>query len=68
MSQNIRPDKGRRGFLKTLGLAGSAAGAALVAGQVQARTAAAAETETGREPSGYRETEHVRSYYDSARH
>ncbi|MCP4595544.1 twin-arginine translocation signal domain-containing protein, partial [Neptuniibacter sp.] len=35
MSQDKKPDTGRRGFLKKLGMAGTAAGAVAVAGTVQ---------------------------------
>ncbi len=53
----------RRDLLKLAGL-GSVTGAALVA--TSAGTAGAA-TETDRKDSGYRETEHVRTYYELAK-
>lgn len=65
MSQQEKPDTGRRGFLKTLGLAGTAVGAVAVAGTVNAEVTA--ETEEEIKSSGYQETEHVRSYYDTLR-
>ena len=57
-------DKGtdRRSFLKLAGLGTVAGGAALVAGD---KTADAA-TET-KSQSGYRETDHVKTYYELAR-
>ncbi|WP_028468913.1 twin-arginine translocation signal domain-containing protein [Neptunomonas japonica] len=65
MSQQEKPDTGRRGFLKTLGLAGTAVGAVAVTGTVNAQVTAETEEET--KSSGYQETEHVRSYYDTLR-
>lgn len=66
MSQQKKPDEGRRGFLKTLGLAGTAVGAAAIAGTAQAKVTTA-ESGEKQETSGYRETEHVRSYYETLR-
>ena len=67
MSQKTnRPDNGRRSFLKKLGLAGGAVGAATLAPLVQAQ-APAPEAPADNSSSGYRETDHIRSYYDSAR-
>ena len=51
---------GRRDLLKLAGLGGVAGAAA------SGRTAEAA-VETGGKASGYRETEHVRKYYDLAK-
>ncbi|WP_394204248.1 twin-arginine translocation signal domain-containing protein [Shewanella waksmanii] len=57
-------DMGRRQLLKALAL-GSAAGAvATVSGQAVAATPSIEPTAKG---DGYRETDHVRSYYDSLR-
>ena len=58
-------DAARRGFLRKAGLASGAAAAA-VATPALAQPAAepASQPETQR---GYRETEHVRAYYDKAR-
>lgn len=57
-------DARRRDFLKGAGVAGGAAVLAL-ASEVQAE---AEITETGGKKSlGYRETEHVRAYYETAR-
>jgi hypothetical protein len=53
----------RRDLLKLAGL-GSVTGAALMASST-AKVEAAAET--GRKDAGYRETEHVRTYYELAK-
>jgi anaerobic selenocysteine-containing dehydrogenase len=53
----------RRDFLKLIGL-GSLAGAASV---VAAKPAAAVATATTATGQGYRETEHVKTYYRTAR-
>ena len=66
MSQDKTHDKGRRGFLKTLGMAGTAAGAVAVAGTVQAKVTTA-ESGEKQEGSGYKETEHIRNFYDTLR-
>lgn len=55
---------GRRDLLRLAGL-GSAAGAAAVV--VGSRRKAEAAVEDVRKDSGYRETEHVRTYYDLAK-
>ncbi len=52
----------RRGFLKLAGLGTVAGGAALVAGD---KTAEAAESTSTK--AGYRETDHVKTYYEMAR-
>ena len=54
---------GRRDFLKLAGLGTVVGGAALVSGQ---KASEAAEPVSGK-GSGYRETEHVRTFYSSAR-
>ena len=63
-SHSAPADFGRRRFLFALGAtsAGAAATPALAAAPQQ--VAAPVESEAG---SGYRETDHVRDYYDSAR-
>lgn len=53
----------RRGFLK-FGLGSVAGGAALAAGGLKAEAAVAEQSEDN---AGYSETEHVRTYYDTAR-
>lgn len=59
--KKVREGTDRRGFLKLAGLGGIAGGAAMVAGG----EAEAAEKQTsGR---GYRETDHVRKYYELAK-
>ena len=65
MSQQEKPDTGRRGFLKTLGLAGTAVSAIAVTGTVNAQVTTETKEET--KSSGYQKTEHVRSYYDTLR-
>jgi hypothetical protein len=56
----------RREFLKTAGLTTGAVGAAAVA--LTSPTAKAADTNPAkRGKAGYRETEHVRRYYELAR-
>jgi 3-deoxy-D-arabino-heptulosonate 7-phosphate (DAHP) synthase len=66
MSQQEKPDSGRRGFLKKLGMASTAVGAAAVAGTVQAEVKTA-ESGDKQEGSGYTETKHVRSFYETLR-
>ncbi|HET6519329.1 MAG TPA: twin-arginine translocation signal domain-containing protein [Geminicoccaceae bacterium] len=56
----------RRDFLKLAGLGGVAAGAAALVG-VRRAEATAVEEAPGRGGTGYRETEHVRRYYELAR-
>lgn len=58
----IRSD--RRDFLKLAGLGTAAAGGAVVA---SATGAEAAEPEAGKSSAGYRESEHVKAFYASAR-
>ena len=53
---------GRRDFLKRSAVSVAAAGAAAVAGK--AASASEVEVPSG---AGYRETEHVKAFYDSAR-
>ena len=57
--------KSRRDFLKAAGITGGAAGVAAVA--LASKSATAAAPESGK-TSGYRETEHVKKYYESARY
>ena len=54
----------RRDFLKAAGVTGGAAGLAAVALASKSATAAVPE---GRKSAGYRETEHVKKYYETAR-
>ena len=66
-SPSSSADLKRRRFLVTLGVGGAGAAAAAVAvlpGAVVAQDAANGEDETG---SGYRETQHVRDYYRTAK-
>lgn len=53
----------RRGFMKLIGLGGVASGVTAVTGVATAE-AAETKTETG---GDYRETEHVKTYYERAR-
>jgi len=53
----------RRGFLRSLGMGAVVGGAAMAAG---AGTVVADE-KPAKDGTGYRETEHVRTYYDLAR-
>ena len=58
----------RRAFLKRSGLAaGAGAAAAVAAPAVTATVAPAASPLPQGRPGGYRETEHVRDYYDTTR-
>lgn len=57
-------DPERRKLLKTVGLAGGAAALGMAG---QAGAAKPAEGDHPPAKSGYRETEHIRAYYDSAR-
>ncbi len=59
-------DTGRRQFIKAMGVAGGAVAAVAVAGEAVAEVADEPKTET-KGSQGYRETDHVRAYYDSAR-
>lgn len=61
------PDSRRRRFLFALSAAGAGAAAASAAPAVSA-TVTPAATEAAARTSGYRVTDHVRDYYDSARH
>jgi len=61
MSEKVETD--RRGFLKLAGL-GTVAGGAAIASTVTSANAKDVELSTA---SGYRETEHVKTFYESAR-
>ncbi len=56
--------KSRRDFLKAAGVTGGAAGVAAIA--LTSKSVKAAVPETGKS-TGYRETEHVKKYYETAR-
>ena len=60
-TRDVPATAGRREFFKVAGAGAVAGGAAMVAGTGEAE---AASREGG---TGYRETDHVRRYYDSAR-
>ncbi|MCP5366164.1 MAG: twin-arginine translocation signal domain-containing protein [Hyphomicrobiales bacterium] len=57
----------RRQFLKTAGLGAGAAGVAATALAVKAPEADAAAAPAGKPRAGYRETDHVRRYYELAK-
>ncbi len=60
-----RTDAGRRNFLRTAGIGAAAAAAATtVAGAPQAKAAENAET---RKKARYRETDHVKKFYEICR-
>ena len=61
------PDNRRRRFLFALGVSGAGAAAASAAPGVSA-TVAPAEAQPASESRGYHVTDHIRNYYDSARH
>ena len=63
-------DRARRGFLRAAGGAGALGALAVAAGQVSAAPAAVVP-QPAAEPAaqlGYRETEHIRQYYRTARY
>jgi len=67
VTTSVAPSAKRRRFLFALGASGAGAAAAVAAPAVTATVAPAASAlPTGR-PGGYRETEHVRDYYDTTR-
>lgn len=59
-------DPGRREFIKTLAVAGSAVVAVAAVGEAGAEVSQAPSV-AAKGSQGYRETEHVRAYYASAR-
>ena len=59
-----KTDTSRRDFLKAAGVTGAAAGAAAV---TLSGTKAEAATPDDGQKAGYRETEHVKTYYELAR-
>ena len=61
MADKAKDTNGRRDFLKLAGLGTLASGATLVAGEADASEAADANG------TGYRETDHVRKVYETAR-
>ncbi|AMG29679.1 transcriptional initiation protein Tat [Grimontia hollisae] len=68
MSENQKetgtPNEARRQFLKGLGVA-AAVGAATTAVSVTAQAEVTVKTPEPKRQSGYRETQHIRDYYDS---
>ena len=64
----VAPSSGkRRRFLFALGASGAGAAAAVAAPGVTAAVAPTAVTAPKSRPGGYRETQHVRDYYDTTR-
>ena len=61
--QGERPVAKRREFLKILGVGGAAGAAALASGG----TAPGEVSEPAQPETGYRETAHVRKYYETAK-
>lgn len=55
----------RRGFMRMAGFSAGAAGAVAVG--LEVKPADAASSEAGGKSEGYRETEHVKTYYAHAR-
>jgi hypothetical protein len=64
MRNDEKPASPRRAFIKLMGL-GSVAGAAAATTAVATRTAQAADQQPP--TKGYRETAHVKKFYDSAK-
>lgn len=67
MTDETRVNAERRGFLKALAVAGGAGAVAAVAPAVSAASPSGPAPAAAEAPRGYRETEHVRAYYASAR-
>lgn len=65
-STSDQTDTSRRAFIKTVGAASGVAAVMAVSGEAVADTAVA-EKEEVKGSQGYRETDHVREYYKSAR-
>ncbi len=59
-------EPGRRQFLKTLTAAGAGAAVVAVSGEASAAEADP-DTRSDKKAQGYRETDHIREYYKSAR-
>lgn len=67
MSRKSRVDAGeRRNFLKTLAVAGGATAAVAVGGRSVMAEPAGARAPAKPERQGYRETPHIRTYYQKA--
>lgn len=67
-SDKAAPDRtvsDRRGFLRMIGTGAAGGAAALVAGEAAADTGPAAESR--KEGELYRETEHIKTYYELAK-
>lgn len=67
-SDKKQPDPARRNFLATATGAGALGALALLSGSGSAAEVVAAVTPAEPVASGYRETEHIRQYYRSARY
>ncbi len=63
MAKKQTASMGRRDFFRKAGLGAGAAGAAVVGVSASSVKAEASETKT----SGYRETDHVKKYYELAK-
>lgn len=64
-TNDTKPRGGRRGFLRGMGAASAAAAAAVAAPAVEAK---AAESRDEARKARYRETEHVKRYYQTNRY
>jgi len=67
VAASVAPSAKRRRFLFALGASGAGAAAAVAAPAVTATVAPAASAVPDGRPGGYRETEHVRDYYETTR-
>jgi len=67
VTTSVAPSAKRRRFLFALGASGAGAAAAVAAPAVTATVAPAATAQPKGRPGGYRETEHVRDYYRTAK-
>ncbi len=67
-SASKAPDRKRRRFLAAAGGAGALGTLAALSAESTAAAAPVAAPAPAATPSGYRETEHIRKYYRSARY
>ena len=67
VATTLAPSAKRRRFLFALGASSAGAAAAVAAPAVTATVAPTASALPQGRPGGYRETEHVRDYYDTTR-